>query len=166
MKPRILIDVDGVINALGHVPMADRRLARGYQIQIADGLIDRLRRMIEPFNPIWATAWEHHAAIEISPLIDGVGADWDHIEFPYFGNDPRVRNTWKLEGVLAWAERPENASVPLIWVDDDLDEDAEEWAAERTAAGAYTLLVRTDADQGLTDEDVTRALEVVGSLAT
>ena len=120
--------------------------------------------MIKPFDPIWATTWAQHAPVYISPLIGGIGADWDFIEFPYLGLDPRVKRTWKLEGLLGWAEREENESRPLVWVDDDLDEDAFEWAAARAVAGIPTVLVKTDGLMGLTDTDVARALAFASSL--
>ena len=108
-RPRLLIDVDGVINAFGRPKRSRRTIVGPYEIAVPSGTIGRLRRMIKPFDPIWATTWAQHAPVYISPLIGGIGADWDFIEFPYLGLDPRVKRTWKLEGLLAWAEREENS---------------------------------------------------------
>jgi Swiss Army Knife RNA repair-like protein len=165
MRPRLLIDVDGVINAFGRPKRSRRRMVGPYEIAVPSGTIGRLRRMIRPFDPIWATTWEQHAADYISPLIGGIGADWDHIRFPYGTTDPRVTRTWKLAGLLTWAELDENATRPLVWVDDDLDEDAFDWAAARALAGVPTALVKTDGLNGLTDREVTLALAFAESLA-
>ncbi|MEX2458193.1 MAG: HAD domain-containing protein [Actinomycetota bacterium] len=163
-KPRLLIDVDGVINAFGRPKGSRRRVVGPYELAVPRGTIGRLRRMIRPFDPIWATTWAEHAPAYISPLIGGVGAGWDHIAFPYETTDPRVRRTWKLAGLLTWAELDENAERPLVWVDDDLDEDAFEWAAARALSGVPTALVKTDGIHGLTDREVTIALEFARSL--
>lgn len=164
-KPRLLIDVDGVINAFGRPKGSRRRIVGPYELAVPSGTIGRLRRMIRAFDPIWATTWEQHAADYISPLIGGIGADWDHIRFPYETTDPRVKRTWKLAGLLAWAELDPNATRPLVWIDDDLDEDAFEWAAVRTRAGIATALIKTDGLHGLTDREVAVALAFAESLS-
>jgi hypothetical protein len=43
---------------------------------------------------------------------------------------------------------------PIAWIDDELAADAFAWAAERSAAGSATLLVKTRAHVGLTAEQV------------
>lgn len=55
--------------------------------------------------------------------------------------------TWKLRQVRAWCEE-HAAGRRVAWLDDDLGEDAEEWAAGRLG----TLLVRTEEAEGLTEE--------------
>ncbi|MEN3341392.1 MAG: hypothetical protein V7644_796, partial [Actinomycetota bacterium] len=42
----------------------------------------------------------------------------------------------------------------IAWIDDELAADAFAWAAERSAAGSATLLVKTRAHVGLTAEQV------------
>jgi hypothetical protein len=53
---------------------------------------------------------------------------------------------WKLEAIDDYAR-----GRPAAWIDDNLDERAEKWAAKRQAP---TLLVRTESALGITDEHV------------
>ena len=59
-------------------------------------------------------------------------------------NSGRVGGTWKLADVSRYAD-----DRPAAWVDDDLFSDAFRWAETR---GAPTLLIRTMASVGLTEE--------------
>ena len=57
---------------------------------------------------------------------------------------------WKLDAINDYA-----AARPAAWIDDNLDEECEAWAAGRAAP---TLLLRTESPVGLTDVHVGRLL--------
>ena len=65
-------------------------------------------------------------------------------------NDLQRTGTRKLAAVDHYA-----GDRPLAWVDDELYDDAQNWAQARPAR---TLLVRTRAAVGLTHDDVDRLL--------
>ena len=76
-----------------------------------------------------------------------------------FQDDFPDSGTWKLSAVRRFAEELEHRTRPLAWIDDDLEPDALEWAARRTREGVPTLMVRPDADVGLTPKHHRRLLD-------
>ena len=164
--PLLLVDVDGVLNAVVGFPLGRRKdttspnafeaefVACNFPIRVPAGTRERIGTLETLFDCIWATAWEGRARSDLAPLL-GFGADWPVIrfedEFPDSG-------TWKLPAVQRFAERPENRSRPLAWVDDDLEADALEWAARRTRSGPPTIMICPDADVGLTSRHFGRLL--------
>lgn len=95
---------------------------------------------------MWATTWEERAKIDLAPTL-GFGADWPFISFD---DDIRHKTTWKLPAAQRFADMLDNRDRTLAWIDDDLYPDALEWAARRTRDGTPTLMVRPDADVGIT----------------
>jgi hypothetical protein len=65
--------------------------------------------------------------------------------------------TWKLPSVAAYV----GDDRPCVWIDDDLGEDAERWAKQRAGP---TLLARTQAHVGLTEELTEECLRFAASL--
>ncbi len=151
-RPLLLVDVDGVLN-LQAPPHQEQDadldcrpyMAAGQQVLIPAGTRERLRRLAEAFEPVWATTWEHDAHPAFQEAL-GLGASpWPVIEMSGCARD----GTWKLPPVAAaldgrWATRP------AAWIDDDIGPDAFQWAARRSAAGAPTLLVVPFAHAGMT----------------
>lgn len=176
MKPLLLVDVDGVLNAFGTWAdpsvsvktemrfeangASSRERASGqhryYTINVPVGTTKRLNYLTTLFECVWATTWEHLAGTELSPML-GVGADWPVIEVMKGRDSPQLPNgrwsqTWKLPEVWRWCE--ENAGDRKVaWIDDDLSEDAMDWAV-----GNGYHLQRIAPSTGLTKLDV-RALK-------
>lgn len=147
-KPVLAVDVDGVISLFGFDGPLDEVPGRFHLIDgiahcIADGVGQRLLRLADHFQLIWATGWEERANDHLPHLL-GLPDDLPTLTF---GGRARFGTAhWKLDALDAFA-----AQRPLAWVDDSLDESCHEWAERR---GAPTLLVPTRSDEGLTDAHV------------
>lgn len=149
-QPILAVDVDGVISLFGFESLEE---APG-RFEMIDGVVhcislaagERLRRLAEHYELVWASGWEERAN-EHLPALLGLPKP-----LPYLTFDGRARfgtAHWKLEALDEYA-----GERPLAWVDDCLDESCHAWASEREAP---TLLVQTESDRGL-EEAHTEAL--------
>jgi hypothetical protein len=147
-RPVLAVDVDGVISLFGFdEPLTeapgDVYLIDGVAHCISRPAGERLVRLAQHFDLIWATGWEERAN-EHLPLLLGLPG-----ELPYltFGGNARFGSAhWKLDAIQAYA-----GDRPLAWIDDNLDESCHSWAARRAAP---TLLVETDPSRGLEEAHV------------
>jgi hypothetical protein len=150
--PLLLMDIDGVLSLFGFT--SDER-PRGSWIQV-DGtphLISadaaaHLLALRDFFEIVWCSGWEERAN-EHLPALLGLPAELPHLSFDL--NPARDGEHWKLAAIDAFAG-PER---PLAWVDDDLDDGCEAWAARRSAE---TLLVHTESHVGITAAHVERLI--------
>jgi hypothetical protein len=136
-RPLLLLDVDGVLNPFAATSCPDgftEENIRGFQVRLSPWHQRWLHELHQQFEVVWATAWEAHANHEIAPRL-GL-PEWPHITF----NRGSRAQTWKLPDVVAYV-----GHRPTVWIDDDLNADAYQWAA----AGCR-MLVRTEPDVGLT----------------
>ena len=167
LPPLMLLDVDGVLAPFqGDVLSMSRVGGEGFRrvdldpqvglresfLWVSDANNERLRKLGDSFEIVWATGWADSANRVIGPLhalkeLPVVELDWT-FETP----------TWKLPSIESFV--PDNR--PCVWVDDDLGEDAERWAEQRRAP---TLLVRCEPHIGLTDQLTERCLEWVAGLS-
>jgi hypothetical protein len=145
-RPILALDVDGVISLFGFDGSpADApgrfHLINGMAHCIDDGVGDRINRLGDSYEIIWATGWEDRANERLPHLLGLPG------EFPYLTFDGRAQfgtAHWKVDAIDRFAR-----DRPLAWVDDCLDSSCSEWAESRSAP---TLLVPTEPFTGLTDE--------------
>ena len=146
-RPILAVDVDGVISLFGTDPQPGREHT---QLQLVDGVPhlislptgDRLRRLSELFEPVWATGWEDKANFYL-PNILGLP------ELPFVSFDVAARPGgahWKLGPIEEYA-----ADRPLAWIDDNFDASCFEWAEHREQP---TLLVPTETHLGLEEAHV------------
>jgi len=151
-KPILFVDVDGVISLFGFA----ERSGLPYPFHWVDGIAhcistdcgSRLTRLDEHFELVWATGWEEKAN-EYLPMLLGL----PFRDLPSLTFDGRARfgtAHWKLEAIEEYA-----GSRPAAWIDDNLDERCEQWAAEREAP---TLLVITEPATGMSEEHVDQLL--------
>jgi hypothetical protein len=149
-RPLLAVDVDGVISLFGFDEAPRDEAVR---FELIDGMVhcislaagERLGRLAETFDLIWATGWEERANVRL-PLLLGLP------ELPYLTFDGAARfgsAHWKLGPLDAYARRR-----GLAWIDDSFDESCYEWARERQAAGNPTLLVPTESHLGLEEVQV------------
>jgi hypothetical protein len=149
-RPILAVDVDGVISLFAFDDPPDRNVAR---FELIDGMVhcismaagERLRRLSNFYDLVWATGWEDRANDSLAPLL-GLP------ELPYLTFDGAARfgsAHWKLGPLDDYAGRR-----ALAWVDDSFDESCYEWARKRDAP---TLLVPTKSPLGL-EEAQTDAL--------
>jgi hypothetical protein len=146
-RPLLAVDVDGVISLFGFDEPPSGSAAR---FELVDGMVhcislsagDRLMRLTEHFELVWATGWEEKAN-DYLPNILGLP------ELPYltFGGASRFGSAhWKLGPLDDYGR-----GRPLAWIDDSFDESCYEWAQSRSEP---TLLVPTEAALGLEEAHI------------
>ena len=144
-KPLLAVDIDGVISLFGF----EERPAHT-QLQLVDGVPhcislpvgDRLLRLSEHFELVWASGWEDKANFYL-PQILGLP------EIPHVSFDVAARSGgahWKLTGMDEFC-----GERAIAWVDDNFDPSCYEWAERRTGP---TLLVPTEPHLGLEEGHV------------
>jgi hypothetical protein len=147
LKPLLFVDVDGVISVFGFPldgPPPGRLLSvDGLPHCISSGSGDRLIRLAETYELVWATGWEERANEHLPHLLGLPG------ELPtlIFDEQPMWGSAhWKLSALERYA-----GDRPAAWIDDNFNEACWDWASARSAP---TLLVRTEPAVGITDEHV------------
>jgi hypothetical protein len=149
--PVLFLDVDGVISLFGFNPSGQPPGS----FHSIDGVIhcigadaaERLRRLAGTYELVWATGWEEKANEYLVHILELPG------DLPVVTFDGRAvfgSSHWKVEAIDDYAR-----GRAAAWIDDNLDERAEEWAAKRREP---TLLVRTESALGLTEEHVEELL--------
>jgi hypothetical protein len=174
-RPILGVDVDGVLNLLEdrHDPRAVRAelwtTPTGWLIPIPVGTGERLARLSDAFEMVWATAWGTNAYPALKDIL-ALERPWPVIDL-WSEYVPDVAETWKLPAVERWLEEQDASDgwypwpgAPFAWLDDDLEDDAMAWADER-ALWTPTLLIRVDPATGLTDEHVERLVAWAAGLA-
>jgi len=154
----ILLDVDGVLNPA----IVDRKL-------VLDPARAALVQQLSSLGSIvWATSWSaadtYHLANDI-----GLTGDPAAIAFPSAIQVDRRKPapTPKLHWVDRWLNRTliddEDSTTPVVWIEDRLREDAFAWAR---AAKRPTLLIKPDAEVGLTAEHVDSVRDFLSGLTS
>lgn len=147
-RPILAVDVDGVISLFGFdEPLAE---APG-ELTMVEGILhcislpagDRLRRLAEHYDLVWATGWEDRANDHLPSLL-GLPAELPVLRFG--GSAVFGTAHWKVDAIDRYA-----GDRALAWIDDNIDETCTEWAARREAP---TLLVPTESDKGLEEGHV------------
>jgi hypothetical protein len=149
-RPILAVDVDGVISLFG---FDDPAQAPG-EFHLIDGVAhcishqagERLRRLSEWYELVWATGWEERAN-DYLPALLGLPGDLPYLTFD--GGARFGSAHWKLDAIGDYA-----GGRPLAWVDDCLDDSCRLWAELR---GGPTLLVPVESSRGL-EEAQTEAL--------
>jgi hypothetical protein len=151
-RPILFVDVDGVISLFGFKPGTPPGV-----FHHIDGIVhcighdagDRLRRLAERFELVWATGWEEKAN-EYLPHLLGLEEPY----LPVLTFDGRAvfgSAHWKVDAIDEYA-----GSRPAAWIDDNLDDTCWAWAAMREAP---TLLIETQCAVGITEDDVARLIK-------
>lgn len=146
-RPILAVDVDGVISLFGFDEPPDASEAR---METVDGIVhcislaagERLRRLSDVYELVWATGWEGRANRYLAGLLELP-------ELPYLTFDGAARfgsAHWKLDPLERYAQ-----GRALAWIDDSFDESCYEWARRRSEP---TLLVPTEAHVGLVEVEV------------
>jgi hypothetical protein len=141
----LAVDIDGVISLFGfeeRPPRTHFQLVDGVPHCISLVCGDRLLRLSDHFELVWASGWEDKANFYLPQLL-GLP------ELPHIGFDVAPRSGgahWKLAAIDAYA-----GERPTAWIDDNFDPSCFEWAERR---GAPTLLVPTEPHLGLEEGHV------------
>jgi hypothetical protein len=145
-RPILAVDVDGVISLFGYDEPPSNLEAR---FELVDGMIhcislragERLQRLSEHFELIWATGWEEKANFYLPNML-GLA------ELPHLTFDGQARfgsAHWKLGPLDKYGR-----GRPLAWIDDNFDDSCYRWAREREQP---TLLVPTEPALGLQEAE-------------
>jgi hypothetical protein len=156
-RPLLFVDIDGVISLFGFPPHAAPAGAfhwiDGHPHFISATAANYLLDLSGDFEVVWCSGWEEKAN-EYLPHLLGLPGPLPHLVFER--NPGRAHGHWKLDAIEHHA-----GSRPLAWIDDALDDDCRAWAAAREAP---TLLVQTDAAQGMTRAEVSELTAWAGGL--
>ena len=117
-RPLVLLDVDGVINDLGHLaghsrPWETRVFeANGFRIHIPDYMPHLIQTIAEITEIHWCTTWRDRANSEIAPAL-GVGP------FPVIddGTDAMYPD-WKAAAAYDLVSKAIGDARSVIWIED------------------------------------------------
>jgi hypothetical protein len=148
-KPILFVDVDGVISLFGFAPDVGQLPGPLHWIDgvahcIPPAVGERLVRLAEDFELVWATGWEERANEHLPFLLGLPFKDLPTLSFE--GRAMFGSAHWKVDAIDAYA-----GERPAAWIDDNMNEECLFWAKRRSAP---TLLVETTPSEGLTDEHV------------
>jgi hypothetical protein len=146
-RPIAFIDVDGVISLFGfehggEMPGSFHSID-GILHCIGSASGERIARLAEHYELVWATGWEEKAN-EYLPHLLGMPKALPVLTFD--GRAVFGTAHWKIAAIDEYA-----GARAAVWIDDSLDERCQAWARERSAP---TLLVETEPAVGITDEHV------------
>jgi hypothetical protein len=152
-KVRLLLDVDGVLNALafeppdGHWTDWQDDLVNGFHITWSPSVVDFVaalhRRGVEVQ---WLTTWGQAAQGQLSATLKLP-------QFPVLGEHgfELTETWWKLDLVRAAYELDR---VPFVWIDDEIDFDFETTEWLRTLPADQFLAVTPDSMTGIDAADI------------
>jgi hypothetical protein len=152
--PILFVDVDGVISLFGFAPDVGRLPGPLHWIDgvahcIPPAVGQRLVRLADGFELVWATGWEERANEHLPLLLELPFSDLPSLSFD--GRAVFGSSHWKVDAIDAYA-----GERPAAWIDDNMSEECRAWAERRSAP---TLLVETSPSEGLTDEHVEQLLD-------
>jgi len=146
-RPVLAVDVDGVVSLFDFDDPPDSSTAR---FELIDGTVhcislaagERLTRLGEHYDLVWATGWEESANRYLPSLL-GIG------EIPHLSFNGAARfgtADWKLDPLAEYAR-----GRALAWIDDSFDDRCYAWARQREEP---TLLIPTTSHLGLEEVHV------------
>jgi hypothetical protein len=146
-RPILAVDIDGVISLFGSEELPGEETSR---LQLVDGVPhrisllagNRLLRLAERFELVWASGWEDKANFYLPQLL-GLP------ELPHVTFDGAARSGgahWKLTPLEAYGQ-----GRAMAWIDDNFDQSCYQWAQARPEP---TLLVLTESQLGLEEAHV------------
>lgn len=145
MKPALLLDVDGPINAYTARGAAlDGRTAHqattstGEVFTVLTRASDGSRLLETGCELIWATTWEHAANTAIGPLI-GL-PELPVIEWAAKDKWNPQRLYWKTTQIVDWMNR-NRPGVPFRWLDDEVTRRDRTYIEENSVKGSGILLI-------------------------
>ena len=159
-RPILLLDVDGVLNAARRdLPDGwERGTFRGFVLSWDPTVTARLRELHESgrVEIQWLTTWTTNAdelLAEPMGLPRGLKVHDREDAAPtgYCGPAAGLSGWWKLAAAQAVAETEPDRRI--IWIDDDLAEQAED-TGEWLAANPHVLVVAPDLYEGLTHDQL------------
>jgi hypothetical protein len=152
----IIIDIDGVVNPInarytnlpGFFEHEDERFRAFLNPEVHGSWITELSK---DACFIWGSAWEEHSNAILRML--KIDQEWDWIPMDY---EDVGLGTWKIKAIRRWVEQ--NApDEKIVWIDDELEQDAFKWAEER----GNMLAIAPNSHTGLTAEELEQVVSFV-----
>jgi hypothetical protein len=160
MAALILLDVDGVLNP----SVRSDRAAGGHRLELDPEREALVHRLAAVGTVVWATTWPPRLTSVLAGDL-GLPSGTEAIVFDGgLPRDPRFPGqTGKLQPVAAWLEAArERAPIDaVVWIDDNLREDAYDWAREQSTP---FHLIRPESASGLTGDEVAGAESFLAAL--
>jgi len=145
----VILDIDGVLNpyyASENNPagFSGVTLKDNYYVYLnLDLQTDYLKRISELSTIVWGSAWEKLSNHLSEPL--GMSElEWIPISRTNVG-----LGTWKIKSIQKWLDNNEQKFDKIVWLDDELEQDAFDWANE----SGNMLCIAPDKEIGLTKKD-------------
>ncbi len=146
-RPILAVDIDGVISLFGAEEKPDRAFTK---LELVDGVPhlislpvgDRLVRLSEHFELVWASGWEDKANFYLPSLL-GL-PELPHVSFD--GSVSAGAAHWKVGALDEYGQ-----GRAMAWIDDNFDASCFEWAEQREHP---TLLIPTETHLGLEEAHV------------
>ncbi len=155
-NPYLLIDVDGVLAPFGPgaKPSGFSRYTVGegeHKVWLNPAHGGWLSALHQRYELVWATGWEYQAVQLIAPILH-----LPAMAVIEFSQNPALGAAWKLPDVIAFV-----GDTPAAWIDDDMDAEADHWAAHRSSP---TLLIKPDRAVGLAHHHIHQLIDFSQSL--
>lgn len=186
-KPVLLLDIDGVLAPfLSHesmdaiaeaddekasqLPHKEVRINAFNVVYVRHDLPEIMESLMPHFELMWGTAWggDQANAYMLKHLgLENPLAAIDYLEHipekivqrlsgaQWIGEED-LPDFWKMPWIEQFAE---DSGRPLVFIDDEIGPESEGWAAERTASGIPTWLIKTDATIGWADHHKNELIE-------
>ena len=157
-RPILAVDIDGVISLFGAEKPPDRAFTK---LELVDGVPhlislpcgDRLQRLSEHFELVWASGWEDKANFYLPALL-GLP------ELPHVTSMAPRRAAARTG---SWGRsRSTGRGGAMAWIDDNFDQSCYEWAERARAADP----ARPDRDPPRPRGGPRRGLAAVGRVST
>jgi hypothetical protein len=160
---KILLDIDGVIlptreeDPWGHFSVCDWQ---GEKRMIAEEMRSRVVRLFQLGEVIWCSAWRDKSSLLARSLVvpEKTFLPFDIEKSRWSQGMSMEEISWKLHAISTW----DDGKTPLIWIDDNIEEDSFLWQRERTAP---TLLIKTEESIGLEDSHVEEVVHFMERLS-
>lgn len=158
----ILLDIDGPLNVAGgaqddgFAPLGGGWNKGIFDVKTLRSRFTHIRFGYPDVQFVWATAWGNDAhGLERSL---GLPQGLPVIPLQDYVDITTPGRTWKLNTVRKWLADNGYEDEPLVWLDDELEYDAYQWARRRRRA-AETLLVRCSTVRGWSNAEYRNVLD-------
>ena len=174
-KPALLLDVDGVLNAIPEYVGPP-----GYTVHVIDGYVIHLHEQIAAmvaelerhYDIWWFTLWNHRAAMLMGPYVGLEEAP--HLHTSWQAGREAMREQGYPEAAIDFLLYAKTPLLPRhlgledrwVWIDDSHGLDDHRYLTREGFDAANFRLLRTDQRVGLTWADVERAVGLLAELGT